>query len=224
MRAFAAVIFDYDGTLFDTRPAIVHCIAHALRECGRPLPAHETIARTVNAGLPLPDTFLTLDGRLRRDRTSLNELVRCYRKLYADEAAPLLRPFAGVKQALQRLHEGGAKCLIVSNKGIAAIHRSLEQNQLTLFLDMVFADQPSLPKKPDPAILVEHILPRYAHLAAEQILMVGDTEIDILFAKRTGMSSCWASYGYGDPERCRKLGPDHQIAKIDELPALVLSQ
>jgi phosphoglycolate phosphatase len=224
MRAFAAVIFDYDGTLFDTRPAIVHCIAHALQECGRPLPAHETIASTVNAGLPLPDTFLTLDGRLRRDRTSLNALVRCYRKLYADEAARLLRPFAGVKQALQRLHEGGVKCLIVSNKGIAAIHQSLEQNQLTLFLDMVFADQPGLPKKPDPAILVEHVLPRYAHLAAEQILMVGDTEIDILFAKRTGMSACWASYGYGDPERCRKLGPDHQIAKIDELPALVLSQ
>lgn len=223
MGAFAAVIFDYDGTLFDTRPAIVRCIKQTFDECGRPIPAHEAIASAVQSGLALQDTFLTLDSRLPNDRVSLNELVRHYRKLYADEGSALLKPFAGVGRALQQLHEGGAACLIVSNKGIGAIRRSLEQNNLARFVDLVFADQSGLPKKPDPAILVDHILPRYAQLVAEQIVMVGDTEIDILFAKRTGMFSCWASYGYGEAGRCRKLAPDYEISAIDELPALVLA-
>jgi phosphoglycolate phosphatase len=52
-------------------------------------------------------------------------------------------------------------------------------------------------------------------------LIVGDTETDILFAKAAGIASCWASYGYGEPERCRNLRPDHVITTIEQLPALV---
>jgi phosphoglycolate phosphatase len=85
----------------------------------------------------------------------------------------------------------------------------------------VFGDEPGLPKKPDPAILTDHILPRYAPLRREQMLVVGDTEVDILFAKRARISCCWASYGYGEAERCRKLAPQHEISSIADLPALV---
>jgi phosphoglycolate phosphatase len=87
----------------------------------------------------------------------------------------------------------------------------------------VFGDEPNLPKKPDPAILTGHILPRYPDLRQDHILIVGDTETDILFAKAAGVASCWASYGYGEPERCRELKPDHVITTIEQLPALVRS-
>jgi phosphoglycolate phosphatase len=176
------------------------------------------------AGLTLPDTFLTLDARLRHDRVSLDELVRIYRALYADEGVALVEPYAGVGAALRELHDGGEKCIVVSNKGITAVRRSLAQNGNAAFVDLVFADEPGLPKKPDPAIIVEHVLPRYPQLLREQILMVGDTETDILFAKRTGMASCWVSYGYGEAQRCRKLAPDFEIASLSELPALVLAR
>jgi phosphoglycolate phosphatase len=58
-------------------------------------------------------------------------------------------------------------------------------------------------------------------MQSRQILMVGDTELDILFAKKSGMSCCWVSYGYGDAQRCRALKPEHEIASIAELPMLV---
>jgi phosphoglycolate phosphatase len=41
--------------------------------------------------------------------------------------------------------------------------------------------------------LTEYILPRYERLPREQILIVGDTATDILFAKAAGIASCWAS-------------------------------
>jgi phosphoglycolate phosphatase len=221
MSGFKVVVFDYDGTLFDTRPAIVHCIQRAFAACGRPIPALEAIAGTVRTGLPLQETFFVFDKNLRAERAALNEIVKTYRKIYLDEGAPLTKPFVGVRNALQDIHAGGTKCVVVSNKGIAAVRQSLDQSQLNSFVDFVFGDEPGLPKKPDPAILVDHILPRYAPLRREQILVVGDTEIDILLAKRAGISCCWASYGYGETERCRQLAPEHQISGIEQLAALV---
>jgi phosphoglycolate phosphatase len=221
MSTFKAIVFDYDGTLFDTRPAIVYCIQRAFEQQCRPVPARELVLEAVKTGLTLQDTFLILDDELRTNRAALNEIVRTYRTLYLGEAAPLLKPFAGASEALQQLYFSGAKCLVVSNKGIAAIRRSLDDSGLSSFIDLIFGDEPGLPKKPDPAIVLDHILPRYADLQRTQILIVGDTEVDIRFAKGAGLASCWVSYGYGAAERCRALGPEHEIADISELPSLI---
>jgi len=221
MSAFKAIAFDYDGTLFDTRHAIVHCIRRAFEERGRPPPGHDAILSSLKSGAALPDTFLTLDGTLRNDLVSLRGLIGTYRTLYADEGTPLLRPFAGVGDALQQLHAGGAKCIVVSNKGVAAIRRSLDGSGLLPFVELVLADEPGIPRKPDPKIVTDHILPRYPHLQRNQLLMVGDTEIDIVFAKSSAIACCWASYGYGEEDRCRALGPEHEISGIGELPSLV---
>jgi phosphoglycolate phosphatase len=221
MSEFKVVIFDYDGTLFDTRPAIVHCIQRAFAACGRPMPALEAVAGTVRTGLPLQETLFVLDKNLRAEQTALNAIVKTYRKIYLDEGSPLSKPFAGVSDALRDIHAIGAKCVVVSNKGAAAIRQSLDQSRLSSFVDVIFGDEPGLPKKPDPAILLDHILPQYAQLQREQTLVVGDTEIDILLAKRTRIPCCWASYGYGERERCRALKPEHEISSIEELPALV---
>jgi phosphoglycolate phosphatase len=223
MSAFEVVVFDYDGTLFDTRLAIVHCIERAFEECGRPIPALAGIMRTVETGLPLQETMFVLDQGLRDDQAALDKLVETYRTLYRDEALPFVKPFSGAGNALRTLHDNGTQCVVVSNKGIAAIRRSLDQNQLSSFVDLVFGDQPGRPNKPDPAVLTDHILPRYRQYQRQQILMVGDTATDIVFAKAAGISSCWASYGYGELEHCRGLAPDHEISSIAKLPPLVLA-
>jgi len=221
MSDFRVVVFDYDGTLFDTRRAIVHCIQRTFAEAGWPSPDVDAIAATVKTGIPLHDTLTALEQRLEGDRGVIEETVGVYRKIYLAEAAPFLRPYLGVIETLQRLHADGIKNLVISNKGSAAILKSLHESGLSSFVDMVFGDEPNLPKKPDPAILTGHILPRYPELRKDQILIVGDTETDILFAKAAGIASCWASYGYGEPERCRELRPDHVITAIEQLPALV---
>ena len=223
MSDFRVVVFDYDGTLFDTRPAIVHCIQRTFAEAGRPLPDVDAIAATVKTGVPLHETLTDLEQRLEGDRTTLDKMVGVYRKIYLAEAAPFLKPYLGLSETLQTLSADGIKSLVISNKGRAAIHKSLDESGLSSFVDMVFGDEPNFPKKPDPAILTGHVLPQYADLPRDQILIVGDTETDILFAKAAGIASCWASYGYGEPERCRELKPDYVITMIEQLPALVRS-
>lgn len=221
MTAFKAIAFDYDGTLFDTRPAIIHCIARAFEETGRRKPADDAVWQTVRSGVALPDTFAMLDEGLRADRAALQNHVHIYRSIYLAEAASLLRPFAGTKEVLRELHGRGVKNLIVSNKGTAAIRRSLDDNGLSSLIDLVLGDEPGLPRKPDPAMLTEHVLPRYPHFDRQHILVVGDTEADILFAQRSGTTCCWASYGYGEADRCRALAPQHEISSIAQVLPLI---
>lgn len=219
--SFDVILFDYDGTLFDTRPAIAHCILRAFSRSNRTLPPVEQVNAAIRSGLPLRGTLLLLDETLRLDPEALNALVVRYRRTYLDEGTPLLQPFPGVADALERLHAIGKKSLVVSNKGIDAIHRSLERNQLSALVDMVLAEQSGLPAKPDPALFTEHISPRYGGITKRQMLMIGDTELDILFAKSAGISACWAAYGYGESERCLKLQPEYQVSNIAEIPDLV---
>jgi phosphoglycolate phosphatase len=224
MNNFDAVVFDYDGTLFDTRRAIIHCLRRAFEQCRRPTPLAETTMAAVKSGLPLQETLISIDPTMRMDPVALSEIVHVYRRLYLDEGTPLLHPFAGAAEALQELHRGGTKCVVVSNKGTAAVRRSLDNSGFSAFVDAIFGDAPGLPKKPDPAVLTEHILPRFERLEARRVLIIGDTEIDILFARRCGSYACWASYGYGDVDRCRSLEPDYEIASMDALSTLIRAQ
>ena len=56
-----------------------------------------------------------------------------------------------------------------------------------------------------------------------RVLIVGDTEADILFAKNAGLRSCWASYGYGDEAVCKALAPEFILPDIARLPGLIQS-
>jgi phosphoglycolate phosphatase len=215
------VILDYDGTLSDTRPAITQCLGRAFAEHGRSAPATERVAGVVSQGLSLPETCLALDRNLRGCPGVLDEIVRTYRTLYRSEGEALTTMFPGAREALQHVHGRGIKCLVVSNKGAEAVQRSLERHELASFVDFVLADQPGIPHKPDPTLLTDHILARFPEIQRRHMLMVGDTEIDIQFAKRAGIACCWAAYGFGDRQRCRALAPEHQIESIGELPAVI---
>lgn len=220
MNEIRLVIFDYDGTLFDTRLAIVHCMRGALKQHGRTSPSRSRIEEAVGTGATLPDTLLQLDPSLRHDCTALDELVVTYRALYRAEGAALPRAYPGAASTLRELQMGGITCALVSNKGIGAIRRSLDETGLSPLIDFVVGEQPGTPKKPDPAIITDLIVPRRA-LRRDEMLIVGDTELDILFAKRTGIASCWASYGYGTAASCRPLEPDYEISNISQLREVI---
>jgi phosphoglycolate phosphatase len=218
---FDLLIFDFDGTLCDTRVAIAHCLERALSRYGRPIPPPGHTASIVSRGLSLPETIILLDPGLRAQSTAVSEMVSAYRSFYSSEGDTLVKVFPGAKAVLQRVHELGTKCIVVSNKGIQAIHRSLDRFELTPFIDLVLGDEPGVPIKPDPALLIDHIVPKFPRVAKERMLMIGDTEVDIKFAHAGEIACCWAAYGFGDRQHCMALSPEYIIENIQELRAIV---
>jgi phosphoglycolate phosphatase len=218
---FDLLIFDFDGTLCDTRVAIAHCLERALAKYSRPIPPPEHTASIVSKGLSLPETIVLLDPGLRGQSDAIAEMVSAYRSFYRSEGDPLITMFPGADIVLQTMHARGIKCIVVSNKGAEAIHRSLDRYKFAPFIDVVFGEQPGIPFKPDPALLTDCIVPKFPEIAKTRMLMIGDTEVDIRFAHASGIPCCWAAYGFGDRQRCTALSPEYLIETIGELPEIV---
>jgi phosphoglycolate phosphatase len=218
---FDLVILDFDGTLSNTRLAIAHCLQRAFAVSGRPIADPARIMPIVRKGLPLQPTGLLLDPTLAWNAGALEEIVSAYRRFYHKEGEWLVDAFPEAESALRRLHHGGVRCAVVSNKGVQAVERSLRRHGLRPFVDAVFAEQPETPRKPDGALMSVCIRPHFPSVASDRMLMVGDTELDIEFAKNCGIACCWAAYGFGDRHRCLALGPNYLIEHIADLPALV---
>jgi phosphoglycolate phosphatase len=218
---FDLLIFDFDGTLCDTRFAIAHCLERALAKYGRPIPPPEHTASIVSKGLSLPETIASLDPGLRAQSDAITEMVSGYRSFYRSEGDPLITMFPGADIVLQTMHARGIKCIVVSNKGAEAIHRALDRYDLVPFIDVVFGEQSGVPFKPDPALLTDRIVPKFPQIAKARMLMIGDTEVDIRFAHASGIECCWAAYGFGERQHCMAQSPEYLIETIGELPEIV---
>ncbi|KAK4199939.1 HAD-like domain-containing protein [Triangularia verruculosa] len=222
------VIFDFDGTLFDTHDSILHCISKTFSQFQPPdkVPSLDAIRATIASGPGLEGAFRTLlrmttENATDMDTIDLTEWFTTYRTLYATEGQPLIKSFDKADRVLQELRTSGIPVVVVSNKGKPALDSILERWGLAPLIDLVIGDTPDVPKKPDPSCFHTSVAPLYPSIEARDILVVGDTEADLIFAKNIGARSCWASYGYGDLEECESLGYDAKIEELYEVMGLI---
>jgi phosphoglycolate phosphatase len=213
------LLLDFDGTLADTRMAVLESVKRTLTQIGFPLPSDESVGQLIARGLTLPETF-----RIVAPEATAQQIAECvglYRDAYRELEGDHTAVFEGVQSTLKGLAAAGIRMAVVSNKGTAAVARSLQRFGLERFIDQVFGAEEGYPSKPDPATYDLRIKPRYPDAPKSALLMVGDTAADLLFAKAIGIASCWASYGFGDPTSCRQLNPNFTIQSFPELATVV---
>ncbi|NJK76022.1 MAG: HAD family hydrolase [Microcoleus sp. SU_5_6] len=91
------------------------------------------------------------------------------------------------------------------------------------FFDLIVGDNGEIRQKPDPTVFYAIIKPLFAELDNSQVLVVGDTAVDLMFAKNAKIDVCWAAYGYGDRAECLALEPTFAIEDISELAVILNS-
>jgi len=213
---YRTLLIDFDGTLFDTRNAIRKTLeALACRRGVPPFAAH-LIDQVINQGLSLVDMLGVLLGP--GDMPELPAWVADYRVIYngglgVAESAP----YPGVETVVHQLYETGKELFIVSNKGEVSILATLEQYRLRSYFRGVVAAVGDCAPKPSPDSFLEQIKPRMRHGDNARVLVIGDTEIDLGYARNLGVASCWAAYGYGLSSRCEALAPDFVIQSATDL-------
>lgn len=144
-----------------------------------------------------------------------------YRHVYQDVEQEHTTIFDGVHSTIESLATSSIRLAVVSNKGTAAVVRSLQMFDLEQWIDRVFGAEAGSPLKPDPALYELRIQPAYPTMSKSTFLMVGDTVADLEFANKAGIASCWASFGYGDPASCRQLNPRFTIQRFPDLASIV---
>jgi phosphoglycolate phosphatase len=224
--AYSLLLFDYDGTLCDSRRAIYHSLRQFFLTYNLPVPPEADVQRTVEMGLSATETLHILQPTASADLVT--EWVPIYRGIYAEQGEQLVVPFPGACEALEQAAAQGLTPVVLSNKGSAVLEASLKRFGMLPFISLLIGDGSfpgkKLKLKPSPMIFDEIIRPQFPDVPTAEILMIGDTQSDLLFARNCGIDSCWASYGMGDADECRALGPTYEISGLGEVTALLQSK
>jgi phosphoglycolate phosphatase len=208
-RQFDLIVFDWDGTLYDSTALIVRCIQEACRDVGAAVPSDEDAAYVI--GLGLADALKHAAPDLPTERYS--ELGNRYRLHYfarQDE----LSLFPGTLDMLQALKARHHWLAVATGKGRRGLDQALAHAQLASVFDATrTADETA--SKPDPRMLLE--LVREFGVDAQRTLMVGDTTHDLLLAQNAGTASLGVSYGAHEPEAFAAFGPRAIVHSTQEL-------
>jgi HAD superfamily hydrolase (TIGR01509 family) len=177
------LIWDVDGTLFDTYPAIVQAYLEAMQSFGHTVPAAEVDAW---ARVSLGTCTANLAARCGLDK---REIAVRFGHLYSTVHAGAQAPFAGVKAVCQAALDAGGLNAIVTHRARESTEELLAVHGMRhLFAEIVAGDD-GYPKKPDPAAFLA-IIARCG-LDPAETAAVGDREIDAQAAKAAGLFTCW---------------------------------
>ncbi len=196
------IVWDFDGTLADSRALIVAGMEHALKGLGlqeRPELRQEWL-RCV--GLPLEEGLQRTFAPLGLDPV---DVLKVYRTFDWIANEPLLVPFPGMDALVRELHGLGVKMAIASSKRSVPLRRQVETFGWGACFDPLVTPDDVRVAKPHPESL-ELCLAAHGlepHLA----LMVGDTPFDLEMANRAGVPGIAVGHGFYGREALEACGP-----------------
>lgn len=208
-RRFDLIVFDWDGTLFDSTALIVRCIQNACADLGIAVPSDRDASYVI--GLGLVEALQHAAPELPRER--YRDLGERYRHHYVAAQDQVLL-FEGTLEMLQALRAAGHRLGIATGKS----RRGLDEAMRTANLGAIFhatrtADETA--SKPDPRML--HELMDELRVPAARTLMIGDTTHDLQLAANAGVASLGVGYGAHAHDAFAAFDPCHVAHSMAEL-------
>lgn len=206
------IIFDFDGTLVDSRSLILE--SHRLVFSQFQLPAPSPAESLALVGKSL-DVILTL---LAGPEAPILEMVRAYDLLLPQlraDSAFAEKPFDGAGDLLSELSAASDTIL-----GVATGHRTdtiapaLEELRWTDYFKTIQAAD-TAPSKPHPAMLLQALAA--TGVTPENALFIGDTTFDMEMAQAAKLRSIGVGWGYHRTERLLAAGAHRVVQSIDQL-------
>lgn len=213
-RQFDLIVFDWDGTLFDSTMLIVQCIQAACRDIDVAVPSDEAAAYVI--GLGLHDALLHAVPGLPPARYP--ELGARYRHHYVARQHELVL-FPGTLAMLQALKDRQHWLAVATGKHRSGLDVALAHSQLGGLFDATrTADETA--SKPHPLMLQQ--LMAHFGVQPERTLMIGDTTHDLMLATNAGTPRVAVSYGAHGPEAFDVHTPLHVAHSTADLHAWLL--
>jgi HAD superfamily hydrolase (TIGR01509 family) len=210
-----AVMFDMDGTLVDSRQAIVSSYHDASEQVlGHRHPTDEAELEEI-LKLRGIEAFPRVTGT--DDPAVLVPFSEAFQAAYARHQRSI-PAFPGLEEALQELTAMGVKLGIATSKARTRLDLDLERLGLTdYFACTVTGDEvPNGKPAPDPIFAVAEGL----GVPIENGLYVGDGENDIRAAHAAGMRAVGVAFGF-HPNECKAEGPEYFVDSYAELVRVV---
>lgn len=210
-RRFDLIVFDWDGTLYDSTAMIARCIQSACADLGLPVPSVQDASYVI--GMGLNEAMQHAAPGLPAERYP--ELGARYRHHYAVRQNDLSL-FEGTLPMLHALKERQHLLGIATGKTRRGLDDVLHTVQLKGLFDATrTADETR--SKPHPQMLQE--LMAEVGIAPERTLMIGDTTHDLQMAQLAGVPRVGVSYGAHEPASFASYTPLQVVHSMAELDA-----
>lgn len=213
------LIFDLDGTLVDSRIDLVNSVNAMLRHCGKAELPEKVIAGYIGDGAPM------LVRRSLGDPDNEQYVQRAldfFLLYYREHKLDFTHLYGGVKEALEAIAASRngrpVKMAVLSNKPVFPSRAIVEALGLGHFFFQVYGGNSFHTKKPDPAGV--RALLEEAQAEPERTVMIGDSDVDVLTARNSGLYSIGVKYGFA-PHTLEDAPPDVLIDEPLDLPRVL---
>lgn len=200
------IIWDFDGTLFDTYPGMCANLRQAMASIGIQVSAEELMPRFL---ISLRDAieYCAEQGGIDPDAA-----FQTYRAWVMSHPFPKAVPFPGAREIIEKFHAAGGRNFVFTHRG-ESVHTYLAQEGWTPYFTEVVPFSAAFERKPSPSGNL-YLIERHG-LAKDETLAVGDRELDVLAAKNAGVTACLIS------RKAVETAADHRICGFEELYALI---
>ena len=201
------IIFDWDGTLFDSVGQIVASLQYAAQQFQQPLT--DDAAKSI-IGLGLPEVMQILFPQVPHLQ---QQILECYADHYVANSKGDAW-FDGVAELLADLKQQGIKLAVATGKSRKGLDRVLTQTQSHDLFDITRAASETK-SKPHP-LMLEEILAEM-QVSIDSAIMVGDTSYDLEMAQNLNMPRIGVSYGMHSIDTLQQYQPLAIVHNVQEL-------
>ena len=174
-----AVIWDLDGTLFDSYPVIVESIYLTFKECGIDLTREQIKEYAIRS------SSNALFYKIADERgIAAESLFQRYREISRDKYREI-KCIAGAVEILEVLKDRGVRHYVFTHRGKTTVP-VLDNLGMTACFDEILTSESGFARKPDPDALT--YLLRTHQLDPKHTYYVGDRQLDMACAKNAGIS------------------------------------
>ena len=206
------IIFDFDGTLGDTRGNIVRTMQMTIAELGLAGCTDDECASKI--GLPLDGCFEALYPDESKETFLL--CADTYRRIFQDNLLTMKpQVFPKVKETLTALKGLGYTLTIASSRRHKSLSELTHELNITEHISYLVGADDVDKAKPNPEPVLKTL--SATGFNASQALVVGDMNVDILMGINAGARTCGVTYGNGTKRKLEEAGADYVIDSIDKL-------
>ena len=212
MHKYKTYIFDLDGTLLSTLADLAASTNYALRTHHMPERSLDEVRRFVGNGVKKLMERAIPDGL---NNPMFEETFATFRQHYMQHNLDTTQPYPGIMQLLEQLKAEGKNIAVVSNKFYAAT-RELCRHFFGDLVPVAIGEREDIRKKPAPDTVIEAL--RELGVDKEGAVYIGDSDVDIMTAKNSGMPCVSVLWGFRDKEFLLEHGATTLILKPEEMP------
>lgn len=193
---YKLIIFDLDGTILNTLQDLCASTNAALEAYHLPHISLEQTREYIGNGIK------NLLLQASKNSENIDDILCFFKEYYKTHYNDFTQPYEGIQTVFEFCKKNHILIGVLTNK-VEDIAVHLIETHFPNTMEFIYGEIKDRPRKPNPSFLLS-ILKKY-NMKREDLLYIGDSEVDIETCKNAGIDGLFVTYGFRSKEQLEKL-------------------